>query len=136
MNRSGRAVQEAANWPELAASDITVFQDRLELPPAKVRVKVGGGIAGHELRSISSHIGNDYRRVRSGSVIPASRSWCTATCCRISPRATGRGCRRCARRLPTMPACSRPGATRRFQNKVHLAMQAKRIFEKGDDGAA
>ena len=44
-----------------------MFQDELELPPAKVRVKVGGGIAGHNgLRSISSHIGNDYRRVRIG----------------------------------------------------------------------
>ena len=67
MNESGRAVQEAANFFKLGASDITVFQDELELPPAKVRVKVGGGIAGHNgLRSISSHIGNDYRRVRLG----------------------------------------------------------------------
>jgi len=67
MNESGRAVQEAANFFKLAVSDITVFQDELELPPAKVRVKIGGGIAGHNgLRSISSHIGNDYRRVRLG----------------------------------------------------------------------
>jgi hypothetical protein len=67
MNDSGRAVQEAANFFKLAAGEITVFQDELELPPAKVRVKVGGGIAGHNgLRSISSHIGNDYRRVRLG----------------------------------------------------------------------
>ena len=67
MNESGRAVQEAANFFKLAAGDITVFQDELELPPAKVRVKIGGGIAGHNgLRSISSHIGNDYRRVRLG----------------------------------------------------------------------
>src|SRR3981081_4853684 len=67
MNDSGRAVQEAANFFKLAAGEITVFQDELELPPAKLRVKVGGGIAGHNgLRSISSHIGNDYRRVRLG----------------------------------------------------------------------
>ena len=67
MNDSGRAVQEAANFFKLAAGEITVFQDELELPPAKVRVKIGGGIAGHNgLRSISSHIGNDYRRVRLG----------------------------------------------------------------------
>ena len=60
-------MQEAANFFKLAAAEITVFQDELELPPAKVRVKVGGGIAGHNgLRSISSHIGNDYRRVRLG----------------------------------------------------------------------
>src|ERR1700687_5545392 len=67
MNESGRAVQEAAGFFKLAAGEITVFQDELELPPAKVRVKVGGGIAGHNgLRSVSAHIGNDYRRVRLG----------------------------------------------------------------------
>src|SRR5271169_6488881 len=67
MNDSGRAVQEAANFFKLGAGEITVFQDELELPPAKLRVKVGGGIAGHNgLRSITSHIGNDYRRVRLG----------------------------------------------------------------------
>ena len=67
MNESGRAVQEAAGFFKLAVGEVTVFQDELELPPAKVRVKVGGGIAGHNgLRSISAHIGNDYRRVRLG----------------------------------------------------------------------
>jgi peptidyl-tRNA hydrolase, PTH1 family len=67
MNESGRAVQEAANFFKLGVDDIIVFQDELELPPAKLRVKVGGGIAGHNgLRSISAHIGNEYRRVRLG----------------------------------------------------------------------
>src|SRR6202166_4270448 len=47
MNESGRAVQEAANFFKLGAGDITVFQDELELPAAKVRVKAGGGTAGH-----------------------------------------------------------------------------------------
>src|SRR3981189_3513399 len=63
MNESGRAVQEAANFFKLAAGEITVLQDELELPAAKVRVKIGGGIAGHNgLRSISSHIGNEDSR--------------------------------------------------------------------------
>ena len=67
MNESGRAVAEAANFYKLPLSDIAVFHDELDLAPAKVRVKTGGGIAGHNgLRSISSHIGNDYRRVRIG----------------------------------------------------------------------
>src|SRR3974377_1725762 len=67
MNDSGRAVQEAANFFKLGAGDITVFQDELELPPAKVRGKVGGGVAGHNgLRALPSHIGNVYRRVRLG----------------------------------------------------------------------
>src|SRR3977135_4509762 len=59
MNESGRAVQEAASFFKLSTGEITVFQDEIELPAAKVRVKVGGGIAGHNvLRSISSHVGN------------------------------------------------------------------------------
>src|ERR1700710_3276707 len=72
MNESGRAVQEAANFFKLAAGEIIVFQDELELPPGKVRVKVGGGIAGHNgLRSISSHIGNEYRR----GVVGGGQPW-------------------------------------------------------------
>src|SRR5438093_12372143 len=59
MNESGRAVQEAANFFKLGAGEITVFQDELELPPAMVRVKVGGGIAVHKVRrSISSQTGS------------------------------------------------------------------------------
>src|ERR1044071_1300691 len=67
MNESGRAVAEAAHFYKLGLTDIAVFHDELDLPPGKVRVKVGGGFAGHNgLRSISAHIGNDYRRVRIG----------------------------------------------------------------------
>ena len=67
MNESGRAVAEAMHFYKLALSDVVVFHDELELPPGKVRVKIGGGIAGHNgLRSITAHVGNDYRRVRIG----------------------------------------------------------------------
>ena len=52
---------------KLPLSDVVVFHDELDLPPAKVRVKTGGGVAGHNgLRSITAHVGNDYRRVRIG----------------------------------------------------------------------
>src|SRR5438270_6767144 len=105
MNESGQAVAEAMHFYKIGLSDVVVFQDELELPPGKVRVKTGGGIAGHNgLRSISSHIGNTTAGCGSGSGIPASRNWCTATCCRISPRAIGPGSRRCAMRSPTMRA--------------------------------
>src|SRR5437870_2248965 len=67
MNESGRAVAEAAHFYKLGLTDIVVFHDELDLPPGKVRVKAGGGVAGHNgLRSISAHIGNDYRRARIG----------------------------------------------------------------------
>jgi PTH1 family peptidyl-tRNA hydrolase len=67
MNDSGRAVAEAAHFYKLGLSDIVVFHDEIDLSAAKVRVKTGGGVAGHNgLRSISAHVGNDYRRVRIG----------------------------------------------------------------------
>ena len=136
MNESGRAVQEAAGFFKLAAGEITVFQDELELPPAKVRVKVGGGIAGHNgLRSISAHIGNDYRRVRLGIGHPGvkelvhgyvlsdfakdERPWVQALCEAVAESAG----------LLTTDRDST------FQNKVHLAMQAKGFFDKDDSDA-
>src|SRR4051812_40247401 len=67
MNDSGRAVAEAVHFYKLDLGSVVVFHDELDLPPGKVRVKVGGGVAGHNgLRSISAHVGNDYRRVRIG----------------------------------------------------------------------
>jgi peptidyl-tRNA hydrolase, PTH1 family len=67
MNESGRAVGEAANFYKLEPAQVVVFHDEVELPLGKIRLKLGGGNAGHNgLRSISEHIGNDYRRVRFG----------------------------------------------------------------------
>src|SRR5205814_3274297 len=74
MNDSGRAVQEAFQYSEFDLADLVVFHDETELPPSKMRVKIGGSDAGHNgLRSISSHLGNDYRRVRLGVRHP--RDW-------------------------------------------------------------
>ena len=136
MNESGRAVQEASNFFKLGVDDIIVFQDELELPPAKMRVKVGGGIAGHNgLRSISAHIGNEYRRVRLGIGHPGvkelvhgyvlsdfakdDRPWVEALCAAIADNA----------------GLLAGGKDSTFQNKVHLAMQAKGFLDK-DDGDA
>jgi len=126
MNESGRAVQEAAHFYKIDVGHIVVFHDEIDLPPAKVRVKTGGGIAGHNgLRSISSHVGNDYRRVRIGVGHPgakelvypyvlgdfavAERPWVEALCDIIADNVV-------------MIA---KGEDAGFQNKVHLAMQAK-----------
>src|SRR5258705_9968896 len=135
MNESGRAVQEAASFFKLSPAEITVFQDELELPPAKVRVKVGGGIAGHNgLRSISAHIGNDYRRVRLGIGHPGikdlvhsyvlsdfakdERPWVAALCEAVAENAG----------LLTTDRDST------FQNKVHLTLQAKGFFDTDNEG--
>jgi PTH1 family peptidyl-tRNA hydrolase len=67
MNASGRAVGEAFRFYKLDLADVIVFHDELDLAPGKVRVKRGGGVAGHNgLRSLSAHIGNEYFRVRIG----------------------------------------------------------------------
>jgi PTH1 family peptidyl-tRNA hydrolase len=135
MNDSGQAVQEALRFFKLAPAGITVFHDEIELPPAKVRVKVGGGIAGHNgLRSISAHVGNDYSRVRLGVGHPGikelvhghvlndfakdERPWVDALRDAIADNA----------------GLLATGRDSTFQNKVHLAMQAKGFFDKDDDG--
>jgi len=67
MNESGRSVGEAMRFYKLDVGDVTVFHDELDLAPFKVRVKIGGGTAGHNgLRSTEAHIGNPFRRVRIG----------------------------------------------------------------------
>ncbi len=67
MNDSGRAVGDVARFLKVDRGDIAVFHDELDLTPGKVKVKVGGGNAGHNgLRSITAHLGNDYKRVRLG----------------------------------------------------------------------
>ena len=126
MNESGRAVQEAARFHKIDPSQIVVFHDELELAPGKVRVKVGGGNAGHNgLRSITAHVGTDYKRVRIGIGHPgdknlveryvlqdfakSERPWVEALCDVIADNA----------------GLLVEGKDASFQNKVHLGMEAK-----------
>ena len=136
MNASGRAVAEAAHFYKLPIGDVVVFHDELDLPPAKLRVKIGGGNAGHNgLRSISAQMGNDYRRVRIGIGHPgarelvepyvlsdfakADRPWVEALCGVIADNAE----------------LIARGADASFQNKIHLAMQAKGFEPAQSDSA-
>src|SRR5215469_14226257 len=136
MNESGRAVQEAANFFKIAAGDVTVFQDELELPPAKVRVKVGGGIAGHNgLRSISSHIGNDYRRVRLGIGHPGVKELVHHHVLSDFARADDAWVSALREAVADAAGLLASGQDASFQNKVHLAMQGKGFFERADEGA-
>ncbi len=74
MNESGRSVGEAARFLKVAPADIIVFHDELDLLPGKIKIKTGGGNAGHNgLRSLSAHIGNEYVRVRIGIGHPGSK---------------------------------------------------------------
>lgn len=67
MNESGRAVGEALRFYKLDTDALTAFHDELDLAPFKVKVRTGGGLAGHNgLRSIDKHLGPEFRRVRIG----------------------------------------------------------------------
>ena len=111
-----------------------VFHDEVDLPPEKVRVKVGGGVAGHNgLRSITAHIGNEYKRVRIGigkpdvkELVPmhvlgdfakSEWAWVEALCDVVADSA----------------ALLVEGKDSSFQNKVHLAMEAKGFVDAADD---
>jgi PTH1 family peptidyl-tRNA hydrolase len=137
MNESGRAVAEAAHFYKIEPRDIVVFHDEVDLPPGKVRVKAGGGIAGHNgLRSVSAHIGNDYRRVRIGVGHPgdknlvhahvlsdfakSEREWVAALCEAIADNAD----------------LLAQGRDSSFQNKIHLAMDAKGLLAPEKPAAA
>ncbi|TYC55797.1 aminoacyl-tRNA hydrolase [Rhodobacterales bacterium] len=74
MNESGRSVGEAMRFFKLEPADIVVIYDELDLPPAKFRMKAGGGHGGHNgLRSITAHIGEAYRRLRLGIGHPGDK---------------------------------------------------------------
>lgn len=125
MNESGRAVQEAARFYKIPPGDVIVFHDELDLAAAKLRMKLGGGNAGHNgLRSITECIGNDYRRVRLGIGHPGDKDrvhdyvlsdfakseagWVEALCRAVADNAE----------------LLVKGEDATFQNKVHLAMAA------------
>ena len=90
MNRSGQSVGEAMRFYKLEPGDVTVFHDELDLAPGKVRVKQGGGHAGHNgLRSIHDHIGEGYRRVRLGIGHPGRKELVSGYVLRDFPKADG-----------------------------------------------
>ncbi len=79
MNDSGRSVQEAMRFYKLTPADVTVFYDELDLAPFKVKVKAGGGAAGHNgIRSMIAHTDESFRRVRIGIGHPGHKDRVTA----------------------------------------------------------
>ncbi len=124
MNESGRAVAEAARFHKIPVEDIVVLHDELDLAPGKLRIKRGGGDAGHNgLRSISAHMGGAYRRVRLGIGHPgdkalvhsfvlsdfakAEKPWVEALCAAVAQNAEALA----------------KGDDSLFQTRVHEAMQ-------------
>jgi peptidyl-tRNA hydrolase, PTH1 family len=131
MNESGRSVGEALRYLKLDLGALAVIHDELDLAPGKVRVKVGGGDAGHNgLRSITAHLGPGYKRVRIGIGHPGDKAlvhnyvlndfakseagWVEAVCRAIAEAA---------------PLLAK-GQDASFQNKTHLAIEAAGFGEK------
>ncbi len=116
-----------------------VVHDEIDLAPMKVRVKTGGGIAGHNgLRSITAHVGNDYRRVRIGVGHPGIKEMVQNYVLQDFAKAE----RSWVEALTTIMADNAEliarGQDASFQNKVHLAMQAQGFGpakDKPDDAA-
>jgi PTH1 family peptidyl-tRNA hydrolase len=125
MNESGRAVQEALHFFRLGQDAITVFHDEIELPPAKVRVKIGGGIAGHNgLRSISECVGNDYRRVRLGVGHPGAKDLVEHYVLSDFPKIDWPWVKALVETVAENAGVLAVDIAN-FQNKVHLAMELK-----------
>ena len=130
MNASGRAVGEAMRFYKLKPGDVVVFHDELDLAPGKIRVKTGGGLAGHNgLRSMTSHIGSNFTRVRIGIGHPGQ-----------SPRVKGYVLHNFAKAdsawlepLLGAIAAEAPvlaeGAVEKFQSRVAHAMQQVEISQ-------
>ena len=135
MNESGRSVGEAMRFYKIALDAVIVVHDELDLAPAKVRVKVGGGNAGHNgLRSITAHIGNDYKRVRLGIGHPGDKAlvyqFVLGDFAKAEMDWVGAVCEAVARAAALLAQ----GQDASFQNKVHLAIEAAGFGEKNGEG--
>ena len=135
MNESGRAVGEAAHFYKLEPAAVVVFHDEVELPLGKIRVKLGGGNAGHNgLRSISEHIGNDYRRVRIGVGRPGHKdhmqNYVLQDFAKSEQPAVETICDFIAENVGLLIE----GKESTFLNKAHLTMVAKGIIGEEDAG--
>jgi PTH1 family peptidyl-tRNA hydrolase len=130
MNDSGRSVAEAAHFYKLGLSDVVVLHDELDLAPLKLRVKVGGGAAGHNgLRSITAHIGNDYKRVRIGIGHPGVKTMVQNYVLQDFTKSEREGFATLCEAIGDNAAFLAEGRDASFQNKVHLAMEAKGFVE-------
>jgi PTH1 family peptidyl-tRNA hydrolase len=133
MNESGRSVGDAMRFYKLDLASVIVIHDELDLAPAKVRVKVGGGNAGHNgLRSITAHIGNDYKRVRLGIGHPGAKEL-------VYPFVLGDFFKEEMRWVETVCDATAAaadllasGEDARFQNKIHLAVEAAGFAGKAE----
>ncbi|KQP30301.1 peptidyl-tRNA hydrolase [Methylobacterium sp. Leaf102] len=126
MNDSGRSVAEVQRFFKIPLGSVIVLHDELDLAPAKVRVKLGGGNAGHNgLRSITAQCGNDYHRVRLGIGHPGDKALVHAYVLNDFGKDEGPWLDDLNRAIADHIAVLAAGEDASFQNKVHLAMAGR-----------
>lgn len=126
MNESGRAVNEAMRFYKIDLKDVFVFHDELDLAAAKVRVKLGGGNAGHNgLRSITAHCGNEYHRIRLGIGHPGHKDAVHGFVLSDFSRAERDRVDDLCGAIADSAALLARHEDASFLNKVHLAMTAR-----------
>lgn len=127
MNLSGQAVGEAMRFYKLTTADVVVFHDELDLAPGKCRFKQGGGHAGHNgLRSIHSHIGADYARVRLGIGHPGHKDAVSGYVLRDFPKADANWLDDLMRGISDGAAQLAAGDSGKFMNAVALRVAPPR----------
>lgn len=127
MNLSGQAVQAAATFYKVPPADIVVFHDELDLAPGKLRVKQGGGHAGHNgLRSIHAHLGEGYGRVRIGIGHPGHKDAVAGYVLHDFAKADQEWIEDLLRGMSDGAAALAAGDGARFQNAVALRMAPAR----------
>jgi peptidyl-tRNA hydrolase, PTH1 family len=127
MNESGRSVGEAMRYLKRTPADVVVLHDDLDLPPGKLRMKLGGGHGGHNgLRSITAHIGEDYRRMRLGIGHPGARELVHGYVLSDFARADRDWLERLLDAIANAADDLAKGADQSFANRVHLAMEPEK----------
>lgn len=127
MNLSGQSVGEAMRFHKLSPADVIVFHDELDLAPGKMRLKTGGGHAGHNgLRSIHSHIGPDYDRVRLGIGHPGHKDRVAGYVLHDFPKSDDGWLDDLMRGISDGAAALADGDGSRFQNAVALRVAPPR----------
>ncbi len=126
MNESGRAVAEAMRFYKIPLEKVFVFHDELDLPPAKIRVKTGGGNAGHNgLRSITAHCGNEYGRVRLGIGHPGDKSLVHAYVLNDFAKSEKPWVEAVCTACADFAGLFAEGKPEEFQNRAHLFLEAQ-----------
>lgn len=130
MNLSGQSVSAAMRFYKLTPADVTVFHDELDLAPGKLRVKQGGGHAGHNgLRSIHQHVGDAYGRIRIGIGHPGHKDRVAGYVLSDFGKAEAEVMDDLLRGISDGAAALAGGDTGRFQNAV-----AQRVAPARNDG--